>query len=127
MAEKAIEQEKVAAEHKDKAKADFQKFQTERSRIKESKQQANRVQEQATLEKLAADLESENPWGRVVSLVDLDTKRKEKLAALNAKKDQAKEQAPAKSNKKEDEEDLTRMRQIFLQLKSEPLEKTRAH
>lgn len=128
IAEKAGEQEKVAHESKDKAKADMDRFAAERVRIKESKQQANRVREQATLEKLAADLEAENPWERVVSLVDLETNRKQKLAALNAKKDaKTKEpEAPPKPTKKDDEdEDVTRMRQLFVQLKAEPLEKTR--
>ncbi|KAJ0398848.1 hypothetical protein ATCC90586_001375 [Pythium insidiosum] len=127
IAQKAQEQEKVGVECKEKAKKDMDQFQTERSRKKESKQQANRVQEQATLEKLAADLESENPWERVVSLVDLEMNRKQKLAALNNKKDSKnKEPEPTKNSKKEDEEDLSRMRQLFVQLKAEPLEKTRA-
>lgn len=131
IAEKAVEQEKVAHASKDKAQADMEKFAAERVRIKESKQQANRVREQATLEKLAADLESENPWERVVSLVDLEANRKQKLAALNAKKDgKGKEAAEAPKSaaaKKDDEadEDVTRMRQLFVQLKAEPLEKTR--
>jgi hypothetical protein len=128
---KAAEQEKVAIASKEKAQTDMEQFVTERSRIKESKQQTNRVQEQATLEKLAADLESENPWERVVSLVDLEVNRKQKLAALNAaKKDgkskQAQEPEPAKASKKqEEEEDVSRMRQLFVQLKATPLEKTR--
>ncbi|GAB9473555.1 Clathrin light chain, partial [Globisporangium polare] len=127
IAEKAVDQEKVAHESKDKAKADMDKFVAERSRIKESKQQANRVHEQATLEKLAADLEGDNPWERVVSLVELEANRKQKLAALNAKKDsKTKEvEAPKPAKKDEDDEDVTRMRQLFVQLKAEPLEKTR--
>lgn len=127
IAEKAVDQEKVAHESKDKAKADMDKFVAERSRIKESKQEANRVHEQATLEKLAADLEGDNPWERVVSLVELEANRKQKLAALNAKKDsKAKEvEAPKPAKKDEDEEDVSRMRQLFVQLKAEPLEKTR--
>lgn len=127
IAEKAVDQEKVAHESKDKAKADMDKFVAERSRIKESKQQANRVHEQATLEKLAADLEGDNPWERVVSLVELEANRKQKLAALNAKKDaKTKEvEAPKPVKKDEDDEDVTRMRQLFVQLKAEPLEKTR--
>lgn len=130
IAEKALEQEKVAHESKDKATADMDKFVAERSRIKESKQQANRVHEQATLEKLAADLEAENPWERVVSLVELEANRKQKLAALNAKKDgKSKDadaaKAPAAKKSDEEEEDVSRMRQLFVQLKAEPLEQTR--
>ncbi|KAF1327801.1 Clathrin light chain, partial [Globisporangium splendens] len=128
IAEKAVEQEKVAVESKEKAKQDMEKFAAERSRIKESKQQANRVHEQATLEKLAADLESENPWERVVSLVELEANRKQKLAALNAKKDAKNKEteAPKAAKKDEEEEDVSRMRQLFVQLKAEPLDKTRA-
>ncbi|TMW69656.1 hypothetical protein Poli38472_001812 [Pythium oligandrum] len=127
IAAKAQEQEKVGVECKEKAKHDMEQFTAERSRIKESKQQSNRVQEQATLEKLALDLESENPWERVVSLVDLETNRKQKLAALNAKKDGKNKEAEApKPVKKEEEEDVSRMRQLFVQLKADPLEKTRA-
>lgn len=131
IAAKATEQEKVAVESKEKAQKDMEKFLTERSRLKESKQQANRVQEQATLEKLAADLESENPWERVVTLVDLEANRKQKLAALNANKKDSKpsktqEPEPVKTSKKnEEEEDVSRMRQLFVQLKASPLEKTR--
>lgn len=129
IAEKAAEQEKVAVECKEKAETDMAQFVTERSRIKESKQQSNRVHEQATLEKLAADLENDNPWERVVSLVDMETNRKQKLAALK-KEGKVKEPTPAPapvkaSAKKEEEEDVSRMRQLFLQLKTEPLEKTR--
>lgn len=131
IAGKAQEQEKVAVASKEKAKQDMDKFVAERSRIKESKQQSNRVAEQATLEKLAADLESENPWERVVSLVDLETNRKQKLAALNASskkdaKNKAQEPEPKSTKKPEDEEDLSRMRQLFVQLKTTPLEKTRS-
>ncbi|KAL3661950.1 hypothetical protein V7S43_013241 [Phytophthora oleae] len=128
---KAQEQEKVAVECKAKAEDDMAQFLAERQRIKESKVQANRVFEQATLEKMVADLQNENPWERVVTLVDLETSRKKKLEALhNSKKDDKKQDpkpvaVPAKKTK-EDEEDVSRMRQLFLQLKATPLEQTRA-
>lgn len=128
IADKAVEQEKVAVDCKAKAEQDMAQFVAERARLKESKQQANRVREQAALEKLAADLQSENPWERVVTLVDLETNRKQKLAALNAKKDKKEPEPAAKPAAKkpaEDEEDVSRMRQLFVQLKAEPLDKTR--
>ncbi|EGZ13969.1 hypothetical protein PHYSODRAFT_355034 [Phytophthora sojae] len=127
---KAQEQEKVAVECKAKAEEDMAQFVAERQRIKESKMQSNRVFEQATLEKMVADLQNENPWERVVTLVDLETSRKKKLDALNNKKDSKKQDpkpvaVPAKKTP-EDEEDVSRMRQLFVQLKATPLEQTRA-
>ncbi|CEG40365.1 clathrin light chain [Plasmopara halstedii] len=127
---KAQEQEKVATECKAKAEEDMAHFLSERQRIKESKMQANRVFEQATLEKMVADLQNENPWERVVTLVDLET-RKKKLDSLNNNKKDSKKQdpkpvaVPAKKTP-EDEEDVSRMRQLFVQLKASPLEQTRA-
>ena len=128
---KAQEQEQVAVECKAKAEEGMAQFVAERQRIKEAKMQANRVVEQAALEKMAADLESENPWERVVTLVDLEMNRKKKLEALDTKKD-SKEQdpklvaVPAKKMSM-DEEDVSRMRQMFVQLKTAPLEQTRAN
>lgn len=128
---KAQEQEQVAVECKAKAEDDMAQFVAERQRIKEAKMQANRVFEQAALEKMAADLESENPWERVVTLVDLETNRKKRLAALDTSKD-SKQQDPKPevvSAKKTsvDEEDVSRMRQLFVQLKTTSLEQTRAN
>ncbi|RLN92952.1 hypothetical protein BBJ28_00003351 [Nothophytophthora sp. Chile5] len=125
---KAQEQEKVAVECKAKAEQDMAQFLAERERIKEAKVQANRVYEQATLEKMVADLQNENPWERVVTLVDLETNRKQKLAAL--KDDKHPEPTPAKAvpakKASDEEEDVSRMRQLFVQLKAQPLEQTRA-
>ncbi|RQM17033.1 hypothetical protein KXD40_006443 [Peronospora effusa] len=127
---KAQEQEKVADECKVKAEDDMAQFVAERQRIKESKMQSNRVFEQAAIEKMVADLQNENPWERVVTLVDLETSRKKKLEALS-KKDSEKQDpqpvaVPAKKTP-EDEEDVSRMRQLFVQLKATPLEQTRAN
>ncbi|CAH0490158.1 unnamed protein product [Peronospora farinosa] len=128
---KAQEQEKVADECKVKAEDDMAQFVAERQRIKESKMQSNRVFEQAAIEKMVADLQNENPWERVVTLVDLETSRKKKLEALNSKKDSEKQDpqpvaVPAKKTP-EDEKDVSRMRQLFVQLKTTPLEQTRAN
>ena len=50
---------------------------------------------QVKLEKLEADLESENPWERVINLVDMQ----------------------AEAGKA----DMSRIKQIFIQLKNEPI------
>ena len=128
---KAQEQEKVAIECKVKAEESMAEFVAERQRIRESKMQSNRVFEQAAMEKMVADLHNENPWERVVTLVDLETSRKKKLEALHSKKDSEKQEphpvaVPAKKTP-EDEEDVSRMRQLFVQLKATPLEQTRAN
>ncbi|CAH0490184.1 unnamed protein product [Peronospora farinosa] len=126
---KAQEQEKVADECKVKAEDDMAQFVAERQRIKESKMQSNRVFEQAAIEKMVADLQNENPWERVVTLVDLETSRKKKLEALNSNSEKQDPQPVAVPATKtpEDEEDVSRMRQLFVQLKATPLEQTRAN
>ena len=57
-----------------------------------------REEETVTLEKLEADLEAENPWERVVTLVDT-----------------------AKEMKEDDGSDVSRMRGLLIQLKTESL------
>ena len=58
--------------------------------------QTNREKEQVLMEQLAAEVESENPWERIVSLVDLQ-------AATS-----------------DENMDTSRMRQVFIQLKNSP-------
>lgn len=135
IAEKAVEQEKVAQESKAKAQEDLANFLEQREKMKESKKSSNRVHEQATLEKLTADMECENPWERVVTLVELDAQNRKKKN--NEKKEEAAVAAANSNDKKksahavlanavfDEEEDGNRMKQIFLKLKSEPLEATR--
>jgi hypothetical protein len=53
------------------------------------------------LEKLEAELEAENPWERVISLIDMQADVGEAGAATS---------------------DMQRLKQILIQLKSEPLE-----
>ena len=65
-AENAAKAEAITA-----ALADAAKFNTTREKTRESKMQKNRNEEQVKLEALEADLESVNPWERVVKLVDL--------------------------------------------------------
>ncbi|RHY28410.1 hypothetical protein DYB32_008063 [Aphanomyces invadans] len=126
IAETALEHEKVGEENRVKALAAMEQFKTERQRLRDSKVQANRTQEQATIEKLTADLTNDNPWERVVSLVELESHKSKSAKRLAV---EAKARGEVDNNKAAadaDEVDLTRMKQIFLQLKSEPLDLTRA-
>jgi Clathrin light chain len=52
------------------ARADHEKFVSERQTRRDTRMSSNRTQEQVFLEQLEADLESDNPWERIVSLVD---------------------------------------------------------
>jgi Clathrin light chain len=52
------------------ARADHEKFVSERQTRRDIRMSSNRTQEQVFLEQLEADLESDNPWERIVSLVD---------------------------------------------------------
>jgi len=58
--------------------------------------QNNREAEQLLMEQLASDIESENPWDRIVSLVDLQTGMSDETL------------------------DVSRMRQVLIQLKNSP-------
>ncbi|GLE09109.1 hypothetical protein PINS_up020698, partial [Pythium insidiosum] len=121
IAQKAQEQEKVGVECKEKAKKDMDQFQTERSRKKESSSSRTACRSRRP------SRSSPRTWKARTPSWTLEVNRKQKLAALNNKKDaKNKEPEPVKSSKKEDEEDLSRMRQLFVQLKAEPLDKTRA-
>ena len=58
-----------------KATADLEQFNLEREKTKESKQEKNRTLEAAMQEQMEADLESANPFERVVKLVDIEAKQ----------------------------------------------------
>ncbi|KDO21765.1 hypothetical protein SPRG_13179 [Saprolegnia parasitica CBS 223.65] len=124
--ETALEHAKVAEENRAKAFEVMEQFKAERERLREAKILANRTQEQAAVEKLEADMVSPNPWERVVTLVELES-----IKAKHAKRAAA--EARARGDKPEEKKhmdsedvDVTRMKQIFLQLKQEPLDATRA-
>jgi hypothetical protein len=89
------EREVLAANLSD-AKSALEQFETERETRVRAAMQTNREKEQVLMEQLAAEVESENPWERIVSLVDL--------------------QASAS----DENFDLSRMRQVFIQLKNSP-------
>jgi len=78
------------------ARAELEKAETERQALREANMTKNRSEEQLLMEQIEADLEAENPWARIIKLVDLQTEHSES------------------SN------DVSRMRQIFIQLKNEP-------
>ena len=77
------------------ASSDASHFDLARSKAREATSLKNRNEEQVKLEALEADLESVNPWERVVKLVDI----------------QQDKEGP----------DLSRMRSILIQLKNEPI------
>jgi hypothetical protein len=69
-----------------------------------AKKEQNRSEEQVFLETLEVDADGGNTWERVTKLID----------------------ANAGDSGDSDKADTARMRKLFIQLKSEPLEKTRA-
>lgn len=98
LVEKAALEADVKAAALDAAKADLETHSVERAANKEAKMARNREQEQVFLEQLEGELESENPWERVVSLVDTQTEIVE------------------------DYKDTGRMTSILIQLKNDPLD-----
>ncbi|CAB1105482.1 unnamed protein product [Ectocarpus sp. CCAP 1310/34] len=97
-----VEKARIEAEAKaaalEAAKADLETHSVERAANKEAKMGRNREQEQIFLEQLEGELESENPWERVVSLVD------------------------TQSEVVEDFKDTSRMTSILIQLKNDPID-----
>jgi hypothetical protein len=61
----------ASTQAKVEAKSDLAEFHIAREAARESKMAKNRNEEQVKLEALEADLESINPWERVVKLIDL--------------------------------------------------------
>jgi hypothetical protein len=66
---KQVAHQQLADENKAKATEELANFYLEREKLREANQEKNRNEEQLYQEKLEADLEGENPWSRVVSLV----------------------------------------------------------
>lgn len=99
--QKAAAETQVAKEAKAKAEREMNQFLQERETVKEAKQVSNRMEEQTRMEKMVADLENENPWERVMSLIDKNTSKK-------------------------DGPPVERMKQLFIQLKAEPLHVTQS-
>ncbi|CAM9534315.1 unnamed protein product [Chrysoparadoxa australica] len=95
--EKAQKEEALRLEAIEAAKVDLETFTSERANQRETRQTSNRNAEQVFLEQLEADLESENPWERIVSLVDTQADQTEPF------------------------QDTQRMRTVFIQLKNDPI------
>lgn len=98
LAEKASIEAEAKSAALDAAKADLETHGLERAAKKEAKMGRNREEEQVFLEQLEGELESENPWERVVSLVD------------------------TQAEIVEDFKDKSRMTSILIQLKNDPLD-----
>lgn len=79
------------------AKEALEKFEADRQEKIRDTMQKNREKEQVMMEEFASEIESENPWERIVSLVDLQT------------------------GMSDENFDVSRMRQVFIQLKNSPL------
>lgn len=88
------------AEVVEQARADLEKFQTERDTRREQRMSKNRTDEQEKLEAIEADLENDNSWQRAVKLVELTHDTVEGAA------------------------DVARMRDVMIQLKNEPARAT---
>ena len=70
---KAQEEQTVRNDAILKAKQELNQFHQDRELMREQKAKNNREAEQIKMEQVVSDLESENPWERVVSLVDIST------------------------------------------------------
>ncbi len=58
----------------------------ERASMRDERMTQNRAQEQMFLEHLEAELESENPWERITSLIDMQVQPEDKLEDMNRMK-----------------------------------------
>ena len=92
--EKAQEEQTVRSDAILKAKEELSQFHQERENMREQKAKNNREAEQIKMEQVVSDLESENPWERVVSLVDMATTDSSSV-------------------------DISRMKSIFIQMKAD--------
>ena len=97
--QKNAEAETLVTTNRSRAQEELERFNVEREKSKEAKQEKNRALEATMQEQMDADLDAANGWERVVKLIDCDTK-------------------PEKDGRS----DLSRMRSILVQLKNEPLE-----
>ncbi len=58
----------------------------ERASMRDERMTQNRAQEQMFLEQLEEELESENPWERITSLIDMQVQPEDKLEGVNRMK-----------------------------------------
>ena len=99
----------MEAEAESKAKAvameEMSNWNSQREIRLASKKDSNRTQEQVFLETIESDIDGVNTWERVTKLID---------ASMEA------------GTTDTSKADVTRMRKLFIQLKNDPLESTRA-
>ncbi len=91
---KAQEEQTVRNDAILKAKQELNQFHQDRELMREQKAKNNREAEQIKMEQVVSDLESENPWERVVNLVDISTVDSSSV-------------------------DISRMKSIFIQMKAD--------
>mmetsp|Transcript_37510 Transcript_37510/g.120343 ORF Transcript_37510/g.120343 Transcript_37510/m.120343 type:complete len:126 (+) Transcript_37510:33-410(+) len=89
-------EQSVTAENLERAKTALADFDSERQTKLRDNMAKNREAEQRLMEQIASDVESDNPWDRIVSLVDLQTSTSDETL------------------------DVSRMRQVLIQLKNSP-------
>ncbi len=58
----------------------------ERASMRDTRMIQNRAQEQMFLEQLEAELESENPWERITSLINMQVEPEDKFQNVNRMK-----------------------------------------
>jgi Tfp pilus assembly protein FimV len=102
-----LEERRIAeseAERSTRAKAneDLSNWTLQRDVRLNAKKEKNRSEEQVLLESLESEVEGGNAWERVTKLIDLSADALDKKSS-----------------------DVSRMRKLFIQLKNEPLEKSR--
>lgn len=97
LSEKDAKMEAERKEMLERAKQELEQFKVDKQKALEEKQKANRAQESEFLEDINEALTAENPWERILTLVDIN-----------------------QSSKEAGDRDLARLRKIFVQLKNDP-------
>lgn len=94
--QRELKEAEVLQENLERAKEALENLEAERQQKIRETMQKNREKEQLLMEQFATEIESDNPWERIVSLVDLQT------------------------GMSDENLDVSRMRQVFIQLKNSP-------
>lgn len=77
----------LKGEHVEAARAELEKFQSEREQRRDQRMAKNRTDEQDKLEAIEADLENDNSWQRSVKLVELQQDTQEAAAEVGRMRD----------------------------------------
>lgn len=94
LAQKEQEEEAVRSQMLEEAQKAFADWNQQREVQRESKSAQNRQEEQVLCEQIEGEIENDNPWERVVSLIDLQTDHSDESL------------------------DVSRMRAIFIKMKN---------